>query len=161
MSSNTNVFFFEVPTPNGQCLAVYRTFAVQTNAVHCSLATHSHQHFSHFRMSHSAFAYRCGRGLRVIERTKSVQCAFPRPNIFSMFFLQWNFYVCVHPRASITTHQQGWQRSDKILLPVTSELQSWVMSLLCRQRSKNIIKVTKIFHTCVVYTILPFVTYRS
>ncbi len=30
-----------------------------------------------------------------------------------------------------------------------------------KQRSESIIKVTKIFPACAVYTILPFVTYRS
>ncbi len=74
--------------------------------------------------------------------------------------------TCHNTRASITTHRQGWQRSDKVLSPVTSEWQSWVLSLLCqhlsrcRQRSESIIKVTKIFRACTVYTILPFVTYR-
>ncbi len=68
--------------------------------------------------------------------------------------------------ASIMTHRQGWQRSDKVLSHVTSEWQSWVLLLLCRplsrcqQRSESIIKVTKIFHACAVYTILPFVTYQ-
>ncbi len=67
-------------------------------------------------------------------------------------------------RASITTHRQGWQRSDKVLSPVTSEWQSWVLSLLCRhlsrcrQRSESIIKVTKIFRACAVYTTSPFAT---
>ncbi len=56
-----NVFFFEVPTPNGEHSAVHWKFAAQTNTVHSTSATHPRQHFSHFCMPHSAFAYRCGR----------------------------------------------------------------------------------------------------
>ncbi len=56
------VVFREVLTPNRERWAVYRMFAAQTNTVHCTLAIHLHQHFSHFPMSYSAFVYRCGCG---------------------------------------------------------------------------------------------------
>ncbi len=70
MSSIANIFFFEVATPNGS--AIHRTFATQMNAVHCTLATRTHQHFSHFRMPHSAFVYRCGHGFtRAMRLTQS------------------------------------------------------------------------------------------
>ncbi len=58
--SIANVFFFEVPTLNRQCSAVHQMFAAQMNAVHSALGTRPHQHFSHLRMPHSAFTYRCG-----------------------------------------------------------------------------------------------------
>ncbi len=62
--SITNIFFFEVPTPNGWHSAVRQTFTAKTNAVRCASATCPHQHFSHFHMPHSTFAYGCGCGLR-------------------------------------------------------------------------------------------------
>ncbi len=49
-------------------------------------------------------------------------------------------------RPSITTHCQGWQRSDKVLLPVTSEWQSRVLLL-----RESAIKVIKIFHACALH----------
>ncbi len=63
-SSIANIFSFEVPTPNGQRSAVHQTFAVQKNAICCTSATRTREHFSHFHMLHSAFAYRCERSFR-------------------------------------------------------------------------------------------------
>ncbi len=86
--------------------------------------------------------------------------------LFEAFLGIMRIFDSVQPWASITTHRQGWQRSDKVLSPVTSEWHSWVLSLLCQhlsscqQRSESIIKVTKIFRACAVYIILPFVTNR-
>ncbi len=60
MASITKVVSFKVLIPNKWRLAVYRMFAAQSNAVRYTSATHPHQHFSHFHVPHSAFAYRCG-----------------------------------------------------------------------------------------------------
>ncbi len=56
--------------------------------------------------------------------------------ITSTFILYW---------PSIMTHRQGWQRSDKVLSPVTSEWQS-------RVRSESVIKVTD-FYACTLMMI--------
>ncbi len=64
--------------------------ATQTNAVRCALATRPHQHFSHFRMSHSAIAYRYGCGFS--ERANSKR-HFPKTNhwknISQIVFFTW------------------------------------------------------------------------
>ncbi len=63
ISTIANVFFFKVPTLDGQHLPVRRTYATKANEGECYSLTSSHYAFCvRFRVCF-VFAYRCGRGL--------------------------------------------------------------------------------------------------
>ncbi len=60
ISMIANVFFFEVPTPDGQRSPVLRTYAAKVNEGECCSPTRPHYAFC----VRFAFTYRCGCGFR-------------------------------------------------------------------------------------------------
>ncbi len=64
------------------------------------------------------------------------------------------------PSTRVTKKWYSFVACDKRVTKLNFDTVMSTPLKVSRQRIESIIKLTKIFHACVVYTILPFVTYR-
>ncbi len=81
------------------------------NTVRSASATHPHQHFSHFRMPHSAFVYRCGCGFNLcLSAQKLVQmCRMSVSRVHSRFYeLKWYPYRIAIWQELKSPHYTRW-----------------------------------------------------